>query len=79
MRGDLRASSISSSAQVAGRQFIHFDVAIVPQQQAIVRPEHAKVVAHMVERRVELSIVVAASGVGSAPVACRTPGNPTDS
>jgi len=36
------------------RQFVHFDVAIVPQQQAIVRPEHAKAVAHMVERRVEL-------------------------
>jgi len=44
----------ASDAQAIGRQFVHFDVAIVPQQQAIVRPEHAKAVAHIVERRVEL-------------------------
>lgn len=39
-------------AQAVGRQSVHFDVANVPQQ-AIVRPEHAKAVAHIIERRVQ--------------------------
>ena len=40
-------------AEQSRRQLVHFDVAIVPQQQAIVRTEHAKAAAHIVERRVQ--------------------------
>jgi hypothetical protein len=63
----------ASDAQAVGRQSVHFDVSIVPQQQAIVRPEHAKAVAHMLSAASSFSIVVAASWSGGSPVAWRTP------